>query len=60
MHQYTYIRTFQEKMKLQNYLTIVVLKKKSSTTSIELAVCWAVSEVASETCESLSSWNQNY
>lgn len=47
-------------MKLQNYLTIVVLKKKSSTTSIELAVCLAVSEVASETCESLSSWNQNY
>lgn len=45
-------------MKMQNYLTVVVFFKKTSATSIELADSLAVSEVASETYESLSSWNQ--
>lgn len=51
MHQYTYIKTLQKKKKkkMQNYLTIAVFFLNTSTASIELGVCLAVSEVASET-----------
>lgn len=46
-------------MKMQNCLTSAVFFKKTCTASLQLGVCLAVSEVASEMYESLSSWNQN-